>query len=79
MPRNPTTLEDIYDFFKPLLETSVWRCVVLGQGDTVSVHWRNADGFMQWVREENGELRMQWLADGEVKMSQGRDAVTLFS
>lgn len=47
-----TTLDDLYNFFKPLAETNTVGSasgVMNKEGDFVTVHWQHANDMMMWT------------------------------
>jgi hypothetical protein len=50
-------LDEIYIFFKPMPETSVWS----NGKDEVCVSWQKSTGYVRWF--DNGEeIQMEWIA-----------------
>jgi hypothetical protein len=51
-----STLNDIYDFFKPLEETTTWR-----NDKEVCVGWQYSNGYMRWYYNSKNEIIFEYI------------------
>lgn len=56
------SLEDIYNFFKPIKECHIW-IVNYGKHRELTLHWENTPFALVWIEEQGKEITLKMVPD----------------